>query len=397
MPITRKHLDKRASLLLTCGLALSGLIACEPPPPPIINTPLGAHTVKLETVTKSVLIGGNIRPRNVTIIANKVGTGWIPHDDRDDAFENAQARLIYIIPEGTTVEPGDVLFELETTLLKDILYERENEYNIAEATYVMYREALAVAELQDEADTLAAQTHLQFARDDLAKYLEGDHPLLLQTLTDAVVKAEGQSESATAEYKQSVKLHANGYISPTDLESDRLLADEKQLNLRLARDELELFTRFTHPRTELELRKAIDQFSIELERTRLVGLNAIEDSRALMLQHDQTRREYKRRLDEMRQQIADSVVRAPEAGRVMYATSVGEGRYSHWPPLVEGTRIYYNEKIIHLITSPRVYMEIMLMEEDVDRVRIGQPVLVTPDLQPERAYPGRVTEIGYMA
>lgn len=395
--VMQTHPLKQPTLFLTAILLSLAPLACTRQPKPQNASPAARlHTVTHGAVTHSIIIGGAIRPSDYALVACQVGTGWIPYDTRDAAFENAQARLTYMIPEGSFVKPGDILFQMETTYLQDILYQIESDYNVAHASFITYREALIIAQLQGESETLIAQTNLDFAKLDLDKYLNGEYPMLRHTLTADVTNTKGHAQNAQAELNQSIKLHNNGYIADTDLDADRLLNKEKQGAYKIAKDELILFDQFQHPRAELELQKAIEQMGLNLQQAKLVALNEIEQNLNLKNAADLTQKEYKIRLDEMRAQIENCTVRAPVAGQVTLATSNGAGRDLDWPPLIAGTRIYFDEHIIHLITSPRVHMDVMLLEGDINRVNVGQPVRITSQLQPDKSFRGHIATIAPM-
>ncbi|MHC4994884.1 MAG: efflux RND transporter periplasmic adaptor subunit [Planctomycetota bacterium] len=355
------------------------------------------HTVGLDVVSERVLVAGSVRPSDVVRVQNEVGTGSPPSIMLRAGFKAEYPTLIYLIEEGMEVQEGDLLFEVQSNNLEQIRYEREYYLNWANTNYVEWSERLAVEEIEAEADMMDANLDLEFAQDDLTKFVEGDSPLLLQKLKDAVIRAQNKAEQASDEYQQSIKLNANGYINDTELQADKLLAEERQASLEIAQDELALYERYTYPRQKLKLERQVELEKIGLLRTQVNVESNVARADRYVDYYNEKRTQYQERLEYINNQIEDTKIYAPVSGTVIYASSNGAGRVLNWkPPVEEGDQLYPREEIVHIISSDRMHLSVKLMEMDLYNVKVGQEVQISVEALPDIVYQGRVTEIALL-
>ncbi|MHC4996974.1 MAG: efflux RND transporter periplasmic adaptor subunit, partial [Planctomycetota bacterium] len=248
-----------------------------------------------------------------------------------------------------------------------------------------------------EAAMMDAEVDLQFARDDLTKYVEADAPHLHTLLKNAVTRAANRSEQADDELAQSRRLFDNGYINRTELEADELLAEERAEALKIAQDELALFENYSYPRNKLLRERLVDLKTAAVHRTHLA--NHAEITRAQFVNYFLTlgKEHATGRLEHINEQIADTRTRAPVDGTVIYAASNGQGRtLVGLPPLVLGDRVSPKEHVIHLISSDRMHLAFKIQEMDLSRVKIGMPVRIVAEAHPDREYTGVFSRVNLL-
>jgi len=69
--------------------------------------------------------------------------------------------ITYIVPEGTHVNEGDLLVELDASVLEDELYDEEIDVLDTEASYLAAKEDLEVVKNQSRADLNQAELDLR--------------------------------------------------------------------------------------------------------------------------------------------------------------------------------------------------------------------------------------------
>src|SRR5690606_24877719 len=85
-----------------------------------------------------------------------------------------QATIIYLIPEGTQVQKGDLLVELDASALEENLTQRQIAYQTAFAAYTEARENFAIKQSESDSAIALAELAVEFAKVDQQKYHEGD-------------------------------------------------------------------------------------------------------------------------------------------------------------------------------------------------------------------------------
>src|SRR5215212_1744787 len=91
-------------------------------------------------------------------------------------------RIIYLVPEGSYVEKGDLLVELDSSGLKDRLNEQELLYQDRLFQLLQARGNLNIQKSLVESQIKDAELKVENTRDDFEKYRDGDAPLLIKTI-----------------------------------------------------------------------------------------------------------------------------------------------------------------------------------------------------------------------
>ena len=304
-----------------------------------------------------------------------------------------QTTIIYLIEEGTKVEAGTLLVELDASDLKDREIEQESSRQNAEAAFITATEELAVTESQAQSDVAVATLDDRFAKEDLKKYIEGEYPRELKEAQSKITLAQEELENASETLRWSERLYEEKYLSQTELERDRLARNRAGLEYELAVSALELLEQYTHARKLDELNSAIDQSAMALERVkRKAGADVIQAQAELRARESDFSRQ-KEKLRRIQDQIAKAVMRAPAAGMVIYATTGKSNRRGNEEPLYEGKSVREREEIIFLPTTDSKRADVKLHESILDKVGLGQRVQITMDALPDKVFEGRVAKI----
>jgi HlyD family secretion protein len=114
--------------------------------------------------------------------------------------------ITYIVPEGTHVKKGELVVQLDSSVLQDELYDEQIDVTNTEAEFLVARENLEVVKNQVKSDTSLAELTLRFAKEDLKQYVEGEYPKLLMEARNQVTLAEEKMEQARDTLQWSEKL-----------------------------------------------------------------------------------------------------------------------------------------------------------------------------------------------
>ncbi len=304
-----------------------------------------------------------------------------------------QTTIIYLVDEGTHVEPGDLLVELDASELVEDRTDRQIAVQNAEAAYVKAREDLAITKSQAESDIAEAELAHRFAIEDLKKYEEGEFPRLVTEAEAEITLALEELENATETLRWSEQLFAEKYISQTELDGDRLAKNRAELEHKLAVEALSLLKEFTYRRTKDELTAAVEQTERALERVkRKAAANIVQAEAELRAKESEYNRQ-QLRLEKLDRQIENCRMVAPSSGMVVYATT-GRGNWRRDDePLEEGQSVRERQELIHLPTTGSMMAEVRIHESSLKKVKAGQPVEVSIDALPGRRFSGTVAKI----
>jgi HlyD family secretion protein len=263
----------------------------------------------------------------------------------------------------------------------------------AEATFVNGRENLEVVKNQALADVDQATLDLEFARQDLSQYQEGEYPKLKKEAEAKITLAEETLTNAKNTYEWSRKLFAEKYISETELKRDELTWQKARLDLELAQDALDLLQNYTFKRVMAEYESNLRQKTLALERTKRKVAADIAQAEAQLKASRAEYRQQQDKLDKITAQIGKTKIYAPMDGTVIYATSTKINWRSSDEPLDEGQAVRERQELIHLPTTSSYNAEVKIHESSLEKIRTGLPVRITIDALPDRTFTGTVAGI----
>ncbi len=332
-------------------------------------------------LTISLVESGTIRNRERVIVRSEVEGG---------------RNIIQLVDEGTMVEAGDLLVELDSSSLEEQRLEQEARLLNSEAAVIQSRESLEVVRNQAEADVARAELDLRFARMALDQYESGEYPQQLQQAEASITIAEEELRRARDQLEWSRTLETDGYITRSELEADELALKRRELDLTLARGKRDLLTAFTHVQALEKLKSDIQQAEMALERVRRRARADVIRAEADLRTKESDLRHQKNRLARLEDQIAKCRIVAPSSGMVIYATSVQTHRWRRPDPLEPGQTVRERQELIHLPTTGEMMVEITVQEASLPKIRVGLPARITLESGLDRVFSGQLKRIGIL-
>lgn len=329
-------------------------------------------------LTISITESGTIRSKERTVIKSEV---------------EGRVTIIDLIPEGTLVEKDDLLIQLDASNLQDKLVEQQIRVQNTDASFVQARENLEVVKNQTKADISQAKLDARFAEEDLTMYKEGEYPKQLKELETKIALAAEDLQRARKTLEGSEVLYKEKFISENELQGDQLAAKKAELDLELARDELNLLQDYTHQRKLDELNAAREQADMALERVKRKASADLVQAETQFRAKEAERNQQKTKLKKIENQIAKTRITAPRNGLVVYATSTQFSWRGNTDPLAEGQEVRERQELIVLPTTDSMIVEVEVPEAKLQLVQKDLPVRVKVDALPGRTFRGKVTKI----
>ncbi len=343
---------------------------------PSLNQPL--YDVQEGPLSISISVAGTIQARDKVIIKSEL---------------EGQNTILYLIPEGEKVKEGDLLVELDSSSLQDGLVDQSISVQNAEAAYINARENLAIVESQAQSDIDQAQLSFDFAKLDLNKYEDGEYPKLLDERMSGIKLKEEELSQAAETLRWSEILYKEKYLSQTAYQKDELAANRAQIDLDLAKADLELLQEYEYKRQIEQLSSDVKQAEMALERTnRQANASIVQASAELQAKLSEFERQ-KGKLEKLNDQISKAKIYAPQDGLVVYATSVNQSWRGNNEPLDEGQQVRERQELIHLPTTSSYIAEVKIHESSLEKIRLNLPVVITIEALPGKTYYGQVETI----
>ena len=287
---------------------------------------------------------------------------------------NAALRVLDVVPEGTQVEEGDFLVQLETTSFETEL--EQQKIGVANAKTMV----------------IQAETLFETAKASKLEYEKGIYVETRKTIENEVFDADSLIQTAGQELNQakavlahSKKLQARGFITRQQLISDQFavkkaeIAAEKGENSKeLAREKLNVLDNITRPKELIRLDSDI--------RAAEVQLSSQQEALRVELAKERS----------ISRQIVKCTIRVPKgvAGQVVYA--VERKRGDDWV-MEKGTEVRQTQVLVRVPNPKKMEVKALVNEQSITRVRPDMPVLIQVDALNDQKLKGVVTKVNQYA
>lgn len=281
-------------------------------------------------------------------------------------------QILTMVSEGTVVQKGDVVCELDSSKIRDILRERE-------VLVIKAKAALEAAQRQEELQKAgndrrlaAAQKAVLAAEQDLRLYEEATLPQQLEKFDKDINLSDDQLALIEDDYAAIEALWALGIENDPALAQASLKVTTQQESLKRLEGSRYVFEQFKHPRTKTQLNHQRTMSQLNLIRTELANSLMLSRTRIGTLSEERRLRIYERYAKMASDSIEACTLRAPCDGPVMYAGWDQRGRGSN--PIEVGKTVYTGQAIFQIPVGQQMKVAVPLHETLITRVSKGMPV-----------------------
>lgn len=308
------------------------------------------------------------------------------------------ATITEIVPEGTLVQPGDLIVRFSTDQIEDQIDDTELQVEESRNSVATAESALSIQESDNDSRLRTAELDLELAKLGHQQWLEGDDVKKQKQLKVALENADRQLERLSEKYERSTKLLEQGYLSQDEWKLDGIRLAEAEANAQVARLDMDTYLTYERPRNEKQ--KLADVLNAEENLERVREQNGINLSNKTADLNSRKRRLDLRsdKLAELRDQLGKATVNAPTSGLVVYATTLQRSRWGNQNgPLQIGQRMEPNQLVVALPDTTEMIASVRVHEALAGRVRPGQPARVRIDAARGAVINATVESIGVMA
>lgn len=307
--------------------------------------------VRRTDLKSSVLTGGLVESAHQTVVSCELEN--LQFRSQGHAINVGGSSIILsLVPDGTTVKKGEVLCQLDGSDYEELV--RQQAIKVEEAR---------ASRLQADLDEQVAEMAVHEFQDGLRVQLDQDYKSQL-------AMARSEVQRAMDRVTWSKRMLAKGYVSASQLSSDKTALLRAQTDLRLIQGELDHFHRFTVPITIRTL------------------LSQVEGAKATLVYQTMRVQRHEERLKHYQEQVELCTIRAPHDGFVVYANDRNRD-----VRIEEGASVRQRQNLFYLPDLSAMEVETTLHESVVDRVHDGMRARVEVEALPGRLLEGHVVSV----
>jgi HlyD family secretion protein len=264
--------------------------------------------------------------------------------------------LLTLVPEGTVVKKGEVLATFDASNYEEMRRQQEITVEQAKASHLQARLDLEIAQLA------------------VTEYRDGLVQETLKGMEGSLALARSDLARAADHLDWTAKMNGKGYSSVASIASERISVSQMRFSLDKQLWAMDLYQRFTQPKTEKTLLRAVTSAETTLGN---------EDLR-LKRQVD--------RLTALTKQVEYCTVRAPHDG-VLYYYKDPNSRGRNQTVIEEGMSVRQRQELFFLPDLSEMEVQMALNESVVNRVRVGMKTRVRMEAVPGLELEGEVVSI----
>ena len=304
------------------------------------------------------------------------------------------AKIIYLVPEGTQVAAGDVAVRFDPTPFQADVQKFQFQLNEAKAALKEVAEEAELEKIRAEKERKAAQHTVRLAELELENVMKGDGPVTLEDMRAKSVQARVAAEEAAAHRRDLDELYKEGFVNDEEKKKAQTAAEAADSGYALAQLRYDAQRDYIYPaaqeKAQAELAKARnegDQLELSLKHQAAKMAASLQRADAAV----QAAQESLRTASE---QLEKTIIKAPIPGFVVYREAYLSGEKRK--PRI-GDSVWLNQGIMTLPDISTMVVESKVREVDIHKLKVGQEVQVTVDAYPEPAHTGIVDLIGTLA
>jgi len=309
-----------------------------------------------------------------------------------------RSTIIYLEKEGTRVEKGHLVAELDVTATEDERVRQEIAVQQAELDVTKAEKQVEIQEIENQTDLAAADLEVELARLDLLKYEDeanGDWLLELTKAQEAVQIQKEEETRAKNELDWTVKLADKGFIQANQLEADRLAKQRAEIELLQAQRDLEAKIKYGNVRKLAELNAEVtNRVQLKLKTEKQAEARMVDFTAALRSAEYKLARE-REQLAKNIDQISKGKLYAPEAGLLVYSRE--QGRMGNTEVIQEGQEVRERQELMSIPRAGGMVVKASIHETKLKKIHTGQACVITVDAFPNRVFNGRVDFVAVMA
>ena len=305
------------------------------------------------------------------------------------------ARIIYIVPEGSQVDKGDVLVRFDPSPFEADVQKYTSQLAAQTAAAKEAEESLELEKLAAQRERGAAAHEIRLAELRLENVLKGEGIVSLEEANSKMVQSQALLERARGHARDLEALHEEGFVNDDELKNARSAEAEAEAASRLSKLRFETQRDYTYPAEQEKARAELAKARTEADQLELALKHRMARSLALKQSADHLLDLCRENMRVAKELLARTVIAAPGPGFVVYRETSYVGAESHKPRV--GDSVYTNQPLILLPDVTTMIVESKIREVDIHKIKVGQDVQVTVGAYPEPVHTGKVDFIGTLA
>ncbi len=301
--------------------------------------------------------------------------------------------IIEVVENGTFVEKGDLLVELDSAPLEEEKFVREEKLLLAQTELSEANNTLSITKSEAESAINKASSEIDFAQIDLTKFKTLDKTRQLEEALAEIATAKDELKLSEQTYTATLELAEKGFETKSKVERDKLDLSAKQKTLGSSEAKYEALKEFDLVKESLELERALSETKASLDRAKRDGDNKVQRAEAKVRGAEATVTSAQEALTQIQEEISQTKIYAPITGYALYPSQKGQ---SESPQIAKGQAAFRNQTLLRIPNMSDMKIDVQVAEHLINDLQVGQKAVVTIDSLKDQTFGATVSNVALM-
>lgn len=307
-----------------------------------------------------------------------------------------ETSIMELAPEGTVVKAGDLVVRLNGDQIQSSIDEVNLRVESGKADLIAAENAYKIQQSENDSKIREAKLKVDLAQLALDQWDKGERLQKEKDLDLDLDKTQKDLDRLKEKFALSEGLFKEGFLSKNDLQLDEIALREANAAREKAVLAYDTYTKYQKPKDERQKKSDLEEASAALDRVKAQADIQLAIKEADRVNKRRTLNLHEEKFAKLQKQLAACVMKAPQEGLVVYATSAGRNWFDD-SPFTVGRKVRPQETLVVLPDTSEMVAAVRVHESLAGRVRTGQPSTIKIDAVGGKVFTGKVDSISVMA
>ncbi len=336
--------------------------------------------VRLRDINIEVRTSGTLEANKSHMISSQIkGTG---------------ARIIYLAPDGSFVDKGEVLVRFDPKPYEDATAKLSSQLEMLEAAVNAARQLVEWEKNEAGQKVVAAKHKNKIAKLDLTRISEGEGPLKLAQYKDDLNKADQELKHYRAYEHDLKQLEQEGVTSAIELARINEDLDLLKSRYNSAKRQFDSYQNYVLPVMIEGAKEKVKNSELLIQQMKQASVYKIARAQAKLQQAEEKLKGVRLALAKARDELDKTVITAPFDGLIIHYETF---RNSELRVPREGDTAIIHQPLMYFPDISSFMVKSNVREIDLHRLKVKQRATITMDAYPGKVYNGELAFIGSLA
>lgn len=374
------------------------LAATWPRPGATVDSGIIWQTVSRSDLVMTVIERGNLESQKEVEVFCEV------EDVRRDGINGTP--IVWIVPNGSSVEKGELIVEIESTPIREELDQQILETEEARATLITAQANFENQKTQNATIEADARLDIELAELELEMFQDGEsgtYKLAVEEIhrdiddvNNEILAAQANLELKRDDQRGIEQLFKMGYAGRSEVRRSQLSYLEAEGKYAATLNRLENQMATLRKKQNYERRMELLRLQGKLDTAKRNLQQVIRNNEAKLSQMEATwkaRRESLKKEEELLERYSSQLekckIYAPQSGMIAYASDRSN-------EIREGAIVRFRQELLSIPDLSQMQVRTAVHESVLDKVEVGLPVEIKVDAFPDRRYTGTVKSVAVL-